>query len=153
MKRLVPVVLSCGLLIQAAWPQSQTAPLETLTGIQDRLACSDLAGARAQLDPVLRQYPADGRLHNLQGIIAGRLNDYASAEAEFRNAVRLSPGLSGGWLKLGRLYQTNLDRDPKAARKGMEVYRRILSAPPDLPEANYQLALVVVLRTIEVRPY
>ncbi len=123
--------------------QRGAAPAEVVSAIQELIGKPDLDAANMRLEEALRRYPADGGLYNLKGVVAAQRNDYAGAEAAFRKAVRLAPQLTGAWLNLGRLYQMNLDRDPAAVKKGTEVYRHILAAAPDLPEANHQIAVLL----------
>lgn len=113
-----------------------------LQRIQQALGSGGEAVARKQLSDALETYPRDPVLHSFLGVLEARHNHYRAAEASFRKAIELGPDYTAAYLNLGRLYQQNVPRDPKAVEKGIAVYRGLLKLDPASAEAHYQIALL-----------
>lgn len=119
---------------------------ETIQKIQQLLQAGDLTTAQRLLSQALRESPNDGGLYNLQGVLKAQEGDFASAEASFQKAIQLEPHLEGAYLNLGRLYQEH--KDPGAGEKALGVYAALLRFAPDLPEANYQCAVLLMQKRL-----
>ena len=117
---------------------------QQILAIQQSITQGDLAGARRLLKSAARQFPSDAGFDNLLGIVEAQEGNYAAAESSFSRAVARSRRFTGAYLNLGRLYQERSAADPPAARKALEVYRRVLQYDPDNAEANYQSATLLV---------
>ncbi len=65
--------------------------------------------------------------------------DFEKAEASFREAIELEPGLVGPYINLADLYR-RLDRD----QEGEQVLKSALERYPDLSAINYSLGLLKV---------
>src|SRR5438876_9270135 len=100
---------------------------ETLAHAQQLIERRDLAAARSELTGALGVYPRDPGLRNLLGVVEAQQGDYRKAEADFKIAiVAAGSRFTGAYLNLGRLYQENAAKDPRAPEKGLEIYRRLL---------------------------
>jgi len=75
-----------------------------------------------------RDYPANGGIENLKGVIAIQQGHPHEAEKDFLAAVRHSPRLAGAYLNLGRLYRENVAHDPNAEAKALRAYEKALEA-------------------------
>src|SRR6185437_1417243 len=87
--------------------------------------------------------PRNGGLFNLRGIIHAQRQEYDQAAKDFSKAVELSPGLSGAYLNLARIYQLRSKDDDSAVRSAIDVYRRLLRLQPGSVEARSQLVLML----------
>ena len=125
--------------------QGSSAPVETISAIQNLIQASRFDDGRSAIEAGLKRFPSDAALHNLLGILEAQTGRYAVAESAFRNAIRLSPGLTGAYLNLGRLYQENAGNDSQAFQKAIRTYGELLAQEPGNVEANYQSALLLAM--------
>src|SRR5438445_9973207 len=116
---------------------------ETLAHAQQLVERRDLAAARSELTGALGVYPRDPGLRNLLGVVEAQQGDYRKAEADFKIAITAGSRFTGAYLNLGRLYQENAAKDPRALEKGLEIYRRLLDFEPGNVEARYQSAVLL----------
>lgn len=117
---------------------------ETIQKIQQLLQKGDLASAQILLSQALRESPDSGELYDFEGVIKAQENDFFSAEANFRKALKLAPHLEGAYLNLGRLYQEHMTNDPNARDKALGVYAALLKFSSGDQEANYQSAVLLM---------
>jgi len=116
----------------------------TIQKIQQLLQQGEFATAQTLLSQALRESPTNGELYDFQGVIEAQENDFVSAEANFRKALKLAPHLEGAYLNLGRLYQEHVTNDPDAREKALGAYAALLSFSPHDQEANYQSAVLLM---------
>ena len=116
---------------------------ETLAHAQQLIERRDLAAARSELTGALGAYPRNPSLRNLLAVVEAQEGDYRKAEADFKIAIAAGSRFTGAYLNLGRLYQENAAKDPRALEKGVEVYRRVLDFEPGNVEAIYQSAVLL----------
>lgn len=83
-----------------------SAPQQLVLHIQDQIAAGKLESADRELAAALQNYPADGGLFNLRGILAADRKQWKAAESDFSRAIRLNPNLSSAYLNLARAYET-----------------------------------------------
>ncbi len=114
-----------------------------LLAIQDRISQGDLEGARVQLSSELKASPSDGGLWNLLGVVDVQSNRVDEAQADFQNAVRLSPRLIAAHLNLARVYRIRLDSAPALAAKTIGEYETVLRLDPSQHEARFQIATLL----------
>ena len=88
-----------------------------------------------ELDP--NHYMA---MNNL-GVAHIRMGDYKRAMGLCQRAIDISPNYSGGWNNLGECY-TKLGEHGK----GEECYKKALSFDPDMVDANWNMALTLLLK-------
>lgn len=122
----------------AALMRGQQAPEQTLLSIQEGIESGKLDEALRQVSKALEQYPKDGGLYNLRGVIHGQQNNFKDARTDFEHAVSLAPGLTPAWQNLGRACQMgDSDADTRCAAK---AWTRVLQARAGDPEARFSLA-------------
>lgn len=137
------------LSLLALWAGSSSPCLaaqspDTVQKIQQLLQAGDTTTAQSLLSQALRESPECAGLYNLQGVLKAQEGDFASAEANFRKAIKLAPDLEGAYLNLGRLYQEHIPKDLAARDKALGVYAALLRFAPDHLEANYQSAVLLM---------
>jgi tetratricopeptide (TPR) repeat protein len=120
------------------------ASATTLEKIQGLIQKGDLAGAKSELNELLKSSPRDPNAWNMLGVVEAQQSDYHAAESSFQRAIALAPGFTGAYLNLGHLYQDNFEKDPEALKKGVLTYERLLKFDPNDPEANYQCAFLLL---------
>ncbi|HSM77375.1 MAG TPA: tetratricopeptide repeat protein, partial [Bryobacteraceae bacterium] len=103
---------------------------QAILAIQQRIGAQDLDGAEKSIALALKDDPRNGGLFNLRGIIHAQRQEYDQAAKDFSKAVELSPGLSGAYLNLARIYQLRSKDDDSAVRSAIDVYRRLLRLQP-----------------------
>ncbi len=130
------------LLLLAAQAGPATLP-EMLSRAMQSLEASDRVSARRELTEALRLYPASPAVHNLLGVVEAGDGNYPAAEKRFREAVLRAPDYTDAYLNLGRLYQENGGKDPKAATKALAAYQAILRYEPAHAEARFQSAALL----------
>jgi tetratricopeptide (TPR) repeat protein len=114
-----------------------------LSRARQSLEVSDRAAARRELTEALRLYPASPAVHNFLGVLEAGEGHYPQAEKRFREAVLRAPDYTDAWLNLGRLYQENAGKDPKAPAKALAAYQSILKYEPSHAEARFQSAALL----------
>jgi len=139
---LLPVLLV--LWVSGMCPCQAAQLPETIKRIQQLLSQGDFTTAQTLLSQALRESPNNGGLYDLQGVIKAQENDFSSAEANFRKALKFDPHLEGAYLNLGRLYEEHMTNDPAAREKALGIYAGLLSFAPDDREANYQSAVLLM---------
>jgi Tfp pilus assembly protein PilF len=131
-----------GLLLLAAQAGPATLP-EMLSRAMQSPEASDRVSARRELTEALRLYPASPAVHNFLGVVEAGDGNYLAAEKRFREAVLRAPDYTDAYLNLGRLYQENGGKDPKAATKALAAYQAILRYDPAHADARFQSAALL----------
>jgi len=142
------ILLSLQIIVAGAFllpAQTKDPAFDLLLEAQKLILDGEIDSAEELLNQVAREFPSDGRVFNLLGVVRAQKGEYIKAEKDFRKALDLIPGLTGAYLNLGRLYQENLAEDPEAKKKGIAVYRALLSFQPQNLEALYQVAFLLHL--------
>jgi len=143
----LPLVVFCGfaLFSNSALCQS-SSPTErerVITEIQDLIDQDNLDAARQKIYEAQKGM-TDSGLDNLLGVIQAKKGDYASAEGSFAIAIRRAPTFTAPYLNLARLYQENVNRDPKGRAKALAIYEQLLRVDPADTEADYQAAVLLM---------
>ncbi|MBD3162756.1 MAG: tetratricopeptide repeat protein, partial [Candidatus Latescibacteria bacterium] len=87
--------------------------------------------AIAALERAMEEAPRAGKPHNSLGALyADDLGDHERAEREFREAVRLEPGLATAWYNLGLMLERRGETE-----EAVDSYRRASEADPGYFEA------------------
>lgn len=100
-------------------------PDQELQALADRIGGHE-ASAGSEIDPMLKQYPEDPRLHFLKGSLLAGKGDYSAAREVMRRAVDLAPDYAVARFQLGFLALTC--GEPYAAQ---EVWGPLFSLAPD----------------------
>jgi tetratricopeptide (TPR) repeat protein len=117
-------------------------PPTTLQEIQQMIQAGELDGARTHLMEILSTTPDDPVALNLLGVVNAQEGQFRAAEHCYRKAIAAAPDFVGAYLNLGRLYQENERRDPRALKESLAAYESALKVDPSNLEANYQAAFV-----------
>ncbi len=104
----------------------------------------DLQGARSLIAQGNAQFPANGGLDNLLGVIEIREGHSDRAIQQFSEAISHDPGLASAYLNLGRIYMQTAERDSTARASALRVYNRLLLKEPNNAEAHYQAAMLLM---------
>lgn len=118
------------------------SPPTTLQEIPQMIQAGELADARSHLVEILSATPNDPVALNLLGVVDAQEGQFRAAEQCYRKAIAAAPAFVGAYLNLGRLYQENERRDPKALKESLAAYEAALKIDPSNLEANYQAAFV-----------
>ncbi|HVJ08415.1 MAG TPA: tetratricopeptide repeat protein [Acidisarcina sp.] len=138
---LLPAILTTPVAAQRNSPAYQSS----LLNIQKHIESGDLDGARILLSQASRQYPADGGIENLLGVVEIQQGHSDAAERAFAQAIRHSPRLTSAYLNLGRAYMLKATNNKEEQAKALRIYERALSIAPTNAEANYQAAVLLML--------
>jgi tetratricopeptide (TPR) repeat protein len=131
-------------LLVALAVQGTTVPLaDLLERARQHLEASDRAAARRELTEASKLYPSSPAVHNFIGVLEAGEGHPSEAEKQFREAARLAPDYTDAYLNLGRLYQENGARDPKAGTKALAAYQSVLKYDPAHAEARFQSAALL----------
>src|SRR5262249_8422546 len=106
---------------------------------QNLVDAGQLDVAQSMLQAAIRKYPRSGGLYNLLGIIAAEQNRNPDAESAFLTATRYAPSLLPAMPNLARIYYSE-GKDDAA----IVIYRRALKIDNNLPEANANLAALLL---------
>ncbi|MBV9764572.1 MAG: tetratricopeptide repeat protein [Acidobacteriaceae bacterium] len=116
--------------------------MQKILQIEDATTAGDLDGALQMIGGALKEYPRDGGLLNLRGVVHARRNELAEARQDFGEAVRLFPALTPAWENLARACQMLADRDASAVQCAVDSWERVSVLKPGDAEAHASLALV-----------
>jgi tetratricopeptide (TPR) repeat protein len=113
---------------------------QTVLAIQQCIEENDLTGARALLDKAVQRFPANGGIENLVGVVEIQQGHSELAKQAFSLAIQHSPGFTGAYLNLARIYMQTAASNPEERAKALRLYEGILKAEPANAEANYEAA-------------
>ena len=130
-------------LLGTSAPPDSSPLLERLGRAQRLLEADDRPAARRELREALRLHPESPVVRNFLGVLEAQEGNYAAAETRFREALARGPRYTDAALNLGRLYQENASKDPRALGKALLVYEAVLRYQPDHAEARYQSAVLL----------
>ncbi len=143
---ILPAILLAMVLAATAQAQRNTAAYQTtLLTIQHHIEGGDMEGALTLLAQARKQYPADGGLENLLGVVEIQQGHSEAAEQAFTQAIHYSPKLTSAYLNLGRVYMLKAGDSKEMQEKALHVYERALAIAPTNTEANYQAAVLLML--------
>lgn len=141
-----PLAACCLIVLLAGTIAAEDNLQSQLSNAQKLIIEGDLSRAADTLRSAIRNSPDDPRAPNLLGVVEAQLGNARSAEQLFRRAIELAPRFGGAYANLGRLYQEQADREPRALEKAIETYRGFLECEPTNPEALYQMAVLHLKR-------
>jgi tetratricopeptide (TPR) repeat protein len=124
--------------------QSHSAAYQkTVLSIQSLIEANRLEDARAMLATAQRQYPNDGGLENLLGVVDIEQGDAAAARQAFSAAIRHNPNLAGAYMNLSRLDMQTAKDDSAARSEALTLSEKALRLEPANDEARYQIATIL----------
>ncbi len=143
--RLLLCVLLAAACRQAVGAQQSTTPyLQTVLQVQGYIEGGRLDEAQAALSTALKQYPSDGGLENLLGVVNIRQGHVELAKSDFSKAIRHSPKLTSAYLNLARLDLQTSGKDQGGRIEALRLYARVVELDPQDAEARYQEAAVLL---------
>jgi len=110
--------------------------------IQKQIESGDLDGARAAIVSAAKQYPADGGLENLLGVVEIQQGHLSAARQAFLAAVRHDPQLTGAYLNLSRVDMQTAAKDAAARAEALRMSEKVVQMDGANDEARYQIATI-----------
>lgn len=145
LRRIILPALGLLLLAQTAAALPATEQYRQLVlEIQQHMEQNDLEGARSLIAGAQANFPSNGGLENLLGVIEVQQGHADRAIAEFSAAISHEPRLTAAYLNLGRIYMRTAERDKTARADALRVYDDLLRREPNDAEAHYQAATLLM---------
>ena len=117
---------------------------QTVLTIQHQIEVKDLEGARGLIAKAAKQFPSDGGIENLLGVVEIQEGHADRAMQAFQAAILHSPRLVGAYLNLGRVEMETAAGDASGRAAALHIYEKVLQIEPANPEANYQAATLLM---------
>jgi Flp pilus assembly protein TadD len=136
--RLVIALVAFSISVQSQSDDRTRAIL----AIEAATEAGDLSTASRLIKDALNEYPNDGGLFNLRGIVHARREELPEARSDFSQAVQLAPALTPAWQNLARACQMLADRDASAIKCAVDSWKRVAVLKPDDAEAHASLGLL-----------
>ena len=111
--------------------------------IQQQIESGSLDAARASIAVALKQYPRDGGLENLLGVVEVQQGHTAEARQAFSAAVHHDPTLLGAYLNLSRIDMQSAATDATVRSEALRLSEHVVQLDPANDEAHYQLATLL----------
>ncbi|MFC5864991.1 tetratricopeptide repeat protein [Acidicapsa dinghuensis] len=127
----------------AAAQQSGDAYRQSVLAIQQQIDAGDLEGARSAVVQAEKQYPNNGGLENLLGVIEAQHGHLTAARQAFLAAVRHDPRLVGAYMNLSRLDMQTAAKDATARAEALRMSERVVQMDTANDEAHYQIATIL----------
>jgi tetratricopeptide (TPR) repeat protein len=137
------ILLWAGLTAAASAQPAATSYRDSVLAIQEQIQANHLEDARALLSAAFRQYPGDGGLDNLLGIVEIQEGHVERAKQAFAQAVLHSPKLSGAYLNLARIDMETAETNAADREDASRLYEKVLLMEPGNAEANYNEAVLL----------
>lgn len=113
---------------------------KTILSIQQLIEGNQLEEAHTLLSSASRQYPNDGGLENLLGIVQVEQGNVPEARAAFSAAIRHDPHLESAYMNLSRIDMRTAENDSSARAEALDLSEKALRLEPANDEAKYQIA-------------
>ena len=117
---------------------------QAVLAIQQQIQDKDLDGARTLLNKALKDFPANGGIENLLGIVEIQQGHAELATRAFSVAIKDSPQEIGPYLNLGRIYMQTAATSLSQRQKAFLLYRKVLQMDPNNAEATYETATLLM---------
>lgn len=117
---------------------------QTVVAIQQQIEANDLVAAGGSLATAMKEFPANGGLENLLGIVEVQQGQPELARQDFAKAIEHSPRLVSAYLNLARLDVEASEKDATQSTAALRLYRSVLRIEPNNPEAHYQAATLLM---------
>jgi Flp pilus assembly protein TadD len=122
----------------------KTNERQTLLEIQQHIEQQDLDGALDLIHLASKRFPNDGGLENLLGVVEIQQHHPDQARRALTTAIQHDPKLNSAYLNLGRLYAETAETNKADRLLALNVYEKLLRMDPQNPEANYQVATLLL---------
>ena len=142
-RRMLLVLFALALpLNPAISAQNGQAYKQTILAIQQQIESNHLEEARSLIKAAALEYPHDGGIENLLGVVEIQQGHKTEASKAFSAAILHSPRLAGAYLNLSRIEMEAAATDRSARTKALRLSLKVLEIEPGNDEANYQLATI-----------
>lgn len=134
--------------VQAATsvPSQGSAYQDAVLKIQRDIEGGHLEAARSALTAALREFPSDGGLENLAGVVDAQEGHIRLARREFAAAIQHDPSLISAYLNLGRMLMSSGSEDLTARQRAVHLYEDVLRRDPSNGTALFELAILLEWR-------
>ncbi|HEX4320529.1 MAG TPA: tetratricopeptide repeat protein [Acidobacteriaceae bacterium] len=123
--------------------QSGDAYRQSVLAIQQQIDSGNLDGARSAITQAAKQYPDNGGLENLLGVVEVQQGHVSAARQAFSVAVHHDPRLVGAYLNLSRLDMETAAHDAAARAEALSMSEKVVRIEPANDEAHYQIATIL----------
>ena len=118
------------------------APDTVVLRIQSYIKEGNLTAADQALSAALKDFPVDGGLYNLRGIINANRQNLKAAEVDFARAVELSPRFASAYRNLVRVCEMRSASDPDALNRARRALEQLAPLEPKDPAPLMELARI-----------
>lgn len=131
------------LILSAATAQDSAAYRQTILSIQQQVEASNLEAAQGLIRSAMNQYPNDGGLENLLGVVQIQQGHTDEAIKAFSASITHNPRLVGAYLNLSRVRMQGAATDQAARAEALRLSLKALELDPHNDEANYNAANIL----------
>jgi tetratricopeptide (TPR) repeat protein len=115
----------------------------SVLAIQQQIDAGDLDGAHSAIALAEKQYPDNGGLENLLGVVEAQQGHLSAARQAFSAAVHHNPKLVGAYLNLSRLDMQTAAHDAAARVEALRMSEKVVQMDTANDEAHYQIATIL----------
>jgi tetratricopeptide (TPR) repeat protein len=135
------VLLSAAALVPAF--AADSSPYErTILEIQNQIEAGNLEAARTLVAEAARQYPHNGGVENLLGVVEVQQGHPLAASKAFSAAIVDNPHLTAAYLNLNRIKMESASTDQAARAEALRLSLKVLQLEPSNDEAHFQAATI-----------
>lgn len=143
--KMFMLLLVCAILAVPSYAQhTGESYRKTVLTIQQHIVDNDLDGVRKLIAVATKQFPADGGIENLLGVVEIQQGHVDLARKAFSAAIQHSPKLVSAYINLGRVNMRTAADNPKERIETLRLYEKALRMEPSNAEANYQSAVLLM---------
>jgi tetratricopeptide (TPR) repeat protein len=114
----------------------------TILEIQKQIEAGNLEAARTLVAEAAHQYPHNGGVKNLLGVIEVQQGHPAAASKAFSDAIVDDPRLTAAYLNLSRIKMESASTDQAARSEALRLSLKALQLDPSNDEAHFQAATI-----------
>ena len=114
-----------------------------MLAIQQQIGANNLDEAQQLIENASRQYPNDGGLENLLGVVEIERGHTSEARKDFSAAIRHDPRLASAYMNLSRMDMPTAATDAAARAEALALSEKAAQREPTNDDANYQIATIL----------
>jgi tetratricopeptide (TPR) repeat protein len=115
----------------------------TILEIQKEIEAGNLEAARALVVEAEKNYPHNGGVENLLGVVEVQQGHAAAASKAFSQAIVDDPRLTAAYLNLSRIKMESASSDQPMRAEALRLSLKVLELDPTNDEAHYQAATLL----------
>ena len=116
----------------------------TILEIQKQIESGNLDAARTLVAEAAHQYPHNGGVENLLGVVEVQQGHAVAASNAFSQAIVDDPRLTAAYLNLSRIKMESASTDQAARAEALRLSLKALQLEPSNNEAHYQVATTLL---------